>query len=98
MSASTLAMLQAMKHLRLNSVYDFRGPFLISFQVYSIMWKSFARFCSKELATGGPDPQIATLAELAKDHGTKSRVWLIGCYGAHHCVPSAYLIGSQWTA
>lgn len=62
------------------------------------MWKSFAKFCAKELATGGPDPQIAMLEALSKDRPLNQRIWLIGCYGSHHCVPSAYLVWSRWSA
>lgn len=59
-------------------------------------FKPFAEFCASELATGGPDPQIALIAHLAKDASPIEKVWLAGCYGAHHCVPSAYAVWQHW--
>ncbi len=59
------------------------------------IWEQFISFCRQELATGGPDPQIALIAELSKNSPDVDRAWLAGCYGAHHCVPSAYVV---WTA
>lgn len=55
-------------------------------------WPLFKRFVRAELATGGPDPQIALMAHIPKDLPGVERVWLAGCYGAHHCVPSAYMV------
>jgi len=55
-------------------------------------WRQFEEFCTAETATGGPDPQIALITHLAKDKSDVEKVWLAGCYGAHHCVPSAYMV------
>lgn len=63
-------------------------------------WPKFIAFCQQELRTGGPDPQIATLhAVAARQKLTlERRIWLIGCYGAHHCVPSAIRVWEAWDA
>ncbi len=58
-------------------------------------WPRFAAFCKAELDTGGPDPQIDLLVELARGHSPLSQWWLAGCYAAHHCVPSAYAVWSR---
>lgn len=55
-------------------------------------WPLFVEFCKAELATGGPDPQLPTIAWLCNTEPLVERVWLAGCYGAHHCVPSAYRV------
>lgn len=59
-------------------------------------WKYFVPFCAAELSTGGPDPQVAMMAHLSRGLDPVERVWLIGCYGAHHCVPSAHAVWSKW--
>lgn len=60
-------------------------------------WNLFADFCKAELATGGPDPQMPLIEELAKEEeDDQIRVWLAGCYGAHHCVASAYAVWGSW--
>lgn len=61
-------------------------------------WPTFTEFVRQEVATGGPDPQIPLLVELARGFITdRSKVWLAGCYGAHHCVPSAYMVWRHWS-
>jgi hypothetical protein len=59
-------------------------------------WDSFARFCSAELATGGPDPQLTVLEHIGRPHSHIERVWLAGCYGAHHCLPSAVAVWERF--
>lgn len=55
-------------------------------------WDLFAEFCRQELATGGPDPQVALMVELSKDTHPQEKMWLAGCYCSHHTVPSAYVV------
>lgn len=59
-------------------------------------WKRWTHFVLSELAAKGPDPQFALLAELGKDVSSLEKLWLAGCYCAHHCVPSAYVIWKHW--
>jgi hypothetical protein len=61
-------------------------------------WQLFADFCKAETSTGGPDPQMPTMAELCKDTDPVDKVWLAGCYGAHHCVPSGYAVWKNFRA
>lgn len=55
-------------------------------------WSVFPEFVRAELRAGGPDPQISLLEELSAGQPLQERVWLMGCYGAHHCIPSAYAV------
>jgi hypothetical protein len=58
--------------------------------------KEFTEFCRQERAVG-PDPQIDTILTLAEwGHSPQDTLWLIGCYGAHHCVPSAFAVWGEW--
>lgn len=59
-------------------------------------WEVFSGFVTEELAVGGPDPQFKLITHLSRNHDPVERVWLIGCYGAHHCVPSAYAVWSNF--
>jgi hypothetical protein len=59
-------------------------------------WNLFAKFCSEELASGGPDPQLALITHISKTYTDPERVWLAGCYGAHHCVGSAVAVWLYW--
>lgn len=59
-------------------------------------WDLFAEFCRQELATGGPDPQMAVMAYLSRNETPSERVWMAGCYGAHHCIPSGYAVWKEW--
>lgn len=60
-------------------------------------WPLFTEFVRAETAAGGPDPQIPLIVELAKERESLvEKVWLAGCYGAHHCIPSAYVVWSHW--
>lgn len=58
--------------------------------------RRFAEFCAAELATGGPDPQLATMTELSRGKPLRDRIWLAGCYCSHHCVSSAYAVWRNW--
>lgn len=59
-------------------------------------WQLFAEFCAAELAAGGPDPQMAMMEYLSRGQEPIERVWMAGCYGAHHCVASAYAVWKDW--
>lgn len=58
-------------------------------------YELFTEFCGLEKKSGGPDPQVAIITELLKNVPEFSeKLWLIGCYAATHCIPTAYRI---WT-
>jgi hypothetical protein len=71
-------------------------------------WSLFRKFIRAEQAAGGPDGQFTLMLEHAYAHyphlrGSRDRhdqkdlVWLIGCYGAHHCAMPAYEIFDTFT-
>ncbi len=60
-------------------------------------WPRFTHFVAAETAAGGPDCQLTLLTELVpSDTSPIEKVWLNGCYAAHHCVPSAYAVWKHW--
>lgn len=59
-------------------------------------WDKFAYFVKSELRAGGPDPQLDLLLHMGQKADAIETMWLIGCYGAHHCVPSAYAVWRGW--
>lgn len=62
------------------------------------VWNIFADFVRAETSIGGPDCQLKLLVALGEEADDIERVWLNGCYGAHHCVPSAYAIWTSFSA
>lgn len=59
-------------------------------------WELFPEFVEAEVWAGGPDPQIPLVLSLGSDLAPQDLVWFIGCYCAHHCVPSAYTVWNRW--
>ncbi len=59
-------------------------------------WPLFTEFVQEETAVGGPDAQLSLLVHLGKDAPIIEQVWLIGCYCAHHCVPSAWAVWKEF--
>lgn len=55
-------------------------------------WRLFRHFVKAELGVGGPDAQLNLLTRYAIDYSPRERVWLIGCYCAHHTSPSAIAV------
>lgn len=59
-------------------------------------WPLFRKFIRAEKAVGGPDCQFTLLIEHAKTERPgrlldgHDWMWLIGCYGAHHCAMPAF--------
>jgi len=60
-------------------------------------WKHFADFCRWEQATGGPDPQIPLVGEMARDCSMNERIWRGGCYIAVYNVPFAEILWREWS-
>lgn len=53
------------------------------------MLKEFAEFAKKEIAEGGPEPELAPIVHLVRNRTDVDKVWAAGVYCSHHCVPSA---------
>ena len=60
------------------------------------VWDTFAEFVRAETGVFGPDCQLKLLVALGGGQDDVERVWLNGCYGAHHCVPSGYAVWTQF--
>lgn len=60
-------------------------------------WAAWMEFVAAEISAGGPDPQFTLLFEIPNTSisGVET-VWLAGCYGAHHCIPSAWAIWDKF--
>jgi hypothetical protein len=59
-------------------------------------WELFPQFAEAECWAGGPDPQIALIGSIGAGLPPNEMVWLIGCYCAQHCVPSALAVWRRW--
>ena len=56
-------------------------------------WSRFAEFCHWEQKVGGPDPQIAMVAELGKH---MDPWWWAGTYAAVYNVAGAHVLATNW--
>lgn len=60
------------------------------------VWDTWAEFVKTETGVYGPDCQLKLLVGLGEDYPPVERMWLNGCYAAHHCVPSAYALWCEF--
>lgn len=66
-------------------------------------WPLFRKFIRAEQAVGGPDCQFELMIKHAEHFASdpiprSDMMWLIGCYGAHHCAMPAYEIWKKFRA
>lgn len=67
-------------------------------------WPLFRKFIRAEKAVGGPDCQFTLMLEHARRHEPERMqdkydvMWLIGCYGGHHCAMPAFEVWRNFTA
>lgn len=59
-------------------------------------WQHFHDFCRYELASGGPDPQLAMVATMSAGLPQDEQVWRAGCYIAVYNVAFAEAIWQSW--
>lgn len=55
-------------------------------------WRHFADFCKYEKLSGGPDPQLAMVAEMSWGCDVQEQLWRAMCYIAVYNVPYAEVI------
>jgi hypothetical protein len=60
------------------------------------VWDIWAEFIKTEINSYGPDCQLKLLVALGEGRSPVERIWLNGCYAAHHCVPSAYALWREF--
>ena len=58
----------------------------------------FRAFCENEIAAGGPDPHMKTVAAMSAGLPWAERVWHGGVYAGVYNVPSAEFIWQEWPA
>jgi hypothetical protein len=56
----------------------------------------FITFAKREIACGGPEPEIEPIVYLTRNQTEVEKVWAAGVYCSHHCVPSAMVVWKQW--
>jgi len=61
--------------------------------------RRFIEFSRLELATGGPDHHLYTIAKLARETDDKrTAAWMIGCYMGPYNIPGGLVINNYWSA
>jgi hypothetical protein len=58
--------------------------------------KFFAEFCRWELASGGPDPQLAMVHEMSKGQPEEEHLWRALCWIAVYNVPYGEVLWMNW--
>jgi hypothetical protein len=66
-------------------------------QYHHALWPEFVK---AETGVGGPDCQLKLMSQLlcTRTSDPINIVWGLGCYAAHHCVPSGYVVWQNWRA
>jgi Amino acid:DNA transferase len=52
----------------------------------------FVEFTQYKGWVGEPSPHLAIVGHMARDMTTEDRLWLLGCYAATYCLPTAQVI------
>lgn len=58
--------------------------------------EKFIEFTHLKYKIGEPSPHLAIVGYLCKNYPIEQTVWMIGCYGATYCLPSAQAIFYYW--
>lgn len=56
----------------------------------------FIEFTKLKRQIGEPSPHLAVVGYLSKDSSLDSKLWLLGCYAATYCLPTAQVLWSSW--
>ena len=54
--------------------------------------RKFILFTKRKLEIGEPSPHLTIVGHMSKDVSIRKRLWLLGCYAATYCLPSAQVI------
>lgn len=60
--------------------------------------EKFTEFIAIKRRVGEPSPHLAIVGHMCKDAGMRDRLWLLGCYAATYCLPTAHVIWKQQPA
>lgn len=53
-------------------------------------------FTAMKREIGEPSPHLAIVGHMARDVSMDSRLWLLGCYAATYCLPTAQVLWERW--
>ena len=56
----------------------------------------FIQFTSFKNKVGEPSPHLAMVGYMAKDKDKHTTAWMLGCYAASYCLPTAQVMWSNW--
>lgn len=56
--------------------------------------EKFIQFTAIKQKIGEPSPHLAVVGYMCRDSKVEDKLWLLGCYGATYCLPTAHVI---WT-
>lgn len=66
---------------------------------HSPQWhiKKFIQFTKYKGLVGEPSPHLAMVGHMAKGKDRITTAWMIGCYAASYCLPTAQIMWSNWS-
>ena len=69
------------------------------FKERSAEWhfEHFVEFTQLKQEIGEPSPHLAIVGWLSKDQEINDRLWLLGCYAATYCLPTAQVLCAKWS-
>lgn len=59
--------------------------------------EKFVEFTKLKQEIGEPSPHLAVVGYLSRDSPPLDRLWLLGCYAATYCLPSALVLWGRWS-
>lgn len=59
-------------------------------------FQKFTEFTKYKMDIGEPSPHLAIVGYMSKDSSIERRLWLLGCYAATYCLPTAQVIWDIW--
>jgi hypothetical protein len=69
------------------------------FDEHSASWhfKKFVQFTKYKGQVGEPSPHLAIVGHMSRKKPVHDKAWMLGCYGATYCLPSAQAIWGEWS-
>jgi hypothetical protein len=59
-------------------------------------YDQLALFTQYKHEIGEPSPHLAMVGHMGRDTSVGQRVWMLGCYAAVYCLPTAQILWTQW--
>ncbi len=80
-----------MKESKTTSLPDGWGE-----QTASWHHEKFTEFTKYKQEIGEPSPHLAIVGWMCQDKPVESKLWLLGCYAATYCLPTAQVLWETW--